>query len=206
MSIRYLYLNPVTYNHLKENNIDINKYFKDKGFHLLDIPTHIFKEIKDEYNDLIKSSDDIVVDARCPELKRILHQERPDIIKYQSKIDPIFIRCGRYFFDKYVKVNPNNTLTMVSPCSQLCDVTSISDRVHFLTWIEFKSKYDINLQLDKPISTPLPMGYFKDLNVNTLWLTGSNLEKLYKIIDDNPANLKLVEYLYCNGCHKGDGL
>lgn len=204
MKKRYLYLNPVTYNQLIANNIDPKEYFKKLGFNVLDIPTHIFKKIKLEYRKLIDNSNDIVLDSRCPELENILRKERPEYVKYLAPIDSIFIRTAQYFYDSLVKDNPSAELLMISPCTQLCSCIDL-DRVVFMTWRKFVSESELDISIKPAADTPLPMGYFSELGVSTLWLSGSDLSSIYSEIEE-PKGLRLIEYLYCNGCHKGDGL
>lgn len=203
---KYLYLNPVTYNNLIENNIDSYNYFHDLGFKLLDIPTHIFDEIREEYAELSQKSDCIILDSRCPELRRLLEDKYPKHLDKLADIDPIFIRTAKYFIKKYLTPNNNAELYMISPCTQLCKMEKLSNRVYFLTWKDFKRVNNLNLTIDKPKSTPLPMGFFDGLNLKSHWAKGSNIDKINSIINDNKDGIRIIEYLYCNGCHNGDGL
>ena len=72
----------------------------------------------------------------------------------------------------------------------------------------FKELNDINLQINKIESSPIPPGFFENLGIKTLSLCSKEkIQNAFSYKFSELKNYQIIELLYCeNGCHNGDGL
>ena len=76
----------------------------------------------------------------------------------------------------------------------------------FLSWKEFVDMLGEEPARKSIEESPIPPGFFEDLGMKTVSVTGEEEIRTY-LNNDMPRDIQLVEMLYCEkGCHNGDGI
>ena len=207
--IKYVFINPVVdrmYNKSQLDNLLIQNNFirigVDKDYHSI---------VKKKYSDLAYSKNSgVILDKRCPLAVETIKQ----YISYEKilehNIHPILIHCAIEIAQRKDLVDNEKFIT--TPCKSLADYGNNLklDKIFFVPWNEFLNNYLKNskngiesIKLDK---SPIPLGYFDDIEVNIKSISGKyDLEYYFK--NNLYEKHNIVEMLYCcGGCNNGDGV
>ncbi|WDV45481.1 [Fe-Fe] hydrogenase large subunit C-terminal domain-containing protein [Clostridiaceae bacterium M8S5] len=206
---KYIWLNPVTSDMLTNNNINVNELFKNLGYILVDLDCSIVDNVLSDYINMCKSTNNPLIDSRCPMVVEIIKEKYPELCKNIAPLDPIFIYCAKHLYKTLIKSNDDSILFIIAPCTSLCHYGNavLKKDVIFTTWKHFKEKHEICIDL-KARRTPIPLGFFDNTDLIIEKLTGESkiLSNINKLIEYK-SNIDLIEILYCkNGCHNGDGI
>lgn len=204
---KFLWINPVTLNMLRDEGIDVNGFAKDLEFEFIDVNPIIAKGVKKLYVDYLKGQAKTIIDARCPLAVDYICEQFSELKDNIAPIKPIFITTAHVLYDRYINKETSDELYMISPCNALCncDRELGSRRITYITWKDFKSKFNIEYDF-KPISTPIPMGFFDNCDIKVYKANSKeDIDGIKEVIKEH--NYDLIEVLYCKGgCHNGDGL
>lgn len=202
--MKYIWINPVVekmYNNSLEN---IKKVFKNKGVIVLSCDGKL-EETKEMFKKEIDTSNKTILDTRCP---LALDYAKKVVLKSKYKIpsiEPILIHTARYLYDTYIE-DTNNEIVITTPCKALKDLGNKlfqnKNRITFFTWIDVCHLFNISL-VKKCDTSPIPLGFFRDISNNILEISGKNSFKE----DFIKQEYDVVEMLYClGGCNNGDGV
>lgn len=204
--MQYIFINPVVANMYIAS--ELNAALLQNGYQRVDVQEDWHSSVKEKYNALLEQTDQTVLDQRCPKAIETAAPYIKDDKTRIPNIHPILIHCGiELSEDEALKGYPK---VITTPCQSLADYGNglgLKDTT-FIPWNQFLKQ----LYLEKPIglklldSSPIPLGYFHDLDVQVTSLSGKETIEQYF---QNEFYLQdaLVEMLYCeNGCHNGDGV
>lgn len=180
------------YNALMEN-------LHTKGFIVADAAPGKVK-VKEEYRRCVANANNFpVIDSRCPYVADMVRREFNPLEHLLAPIDPILITGAKMRKEEF-----DADLTyVVSPCEGFERYNEDFMLIH--TWRQFRT--DINFRYARRAleSTPVPIGFFNDLDVKLISASGEAACR--RLLSDYPSDAKLLELLHCEGgCHKGDGL
>lgn len=200
----FIWINPVT-DKMYEPEV-LNEFLSRNGYRRFDISTDWLSIVREKYGEAVKYSLKPVLDMRCPKVVEIL--EELDIASRVTfpKINPILIHCAQEGSER--EDLQEETKIITTPCQSLADLGNklrLKD-TYFIPWNRFLEKIGSAPPCNLQKSSPIPPGFFKELNVKTVSLTGEeeirNYFEKYEL-----EEVELVEMLYCKeGCHNGDGI
>jgi hypothetical protein len=204
MIMKYVWINPVT-DRMYEKEI-LDTFIRKHGYERVEITKDWLKTVREKYGEAVERSEKPVIDARCPMAVELVKKEICLSDYELPAIEPILLHCGREIAER--KMEQADEIIITTPCQALADQGNDLgyEHVRFLPWNRFLEEL-----MDAPCNrifreTPIPLGFFDKLNVDTVSLTGESeiLTYFQKNIEKEPA---LIEMLYCEGgCHKGDGI
>lgn len=207
----YILINPVASVMYKEHIGEIHTKLQNHKFKIVE-PRCQQSVVKEKYKKYCDGCDDTVLDNRCPAAIEFIYQKIELDGVVVPKIEPILIHTARDLYKEYLLKNKNASLTITTPCESLKILgkeifkKEHKSRIYFKTWNEICDMLNIE-RVAKRTTTPIPMGFFKNLEIPISELSGAlEIEKNLKseILIKKP---KLVEILYCkDGCHNGDGV
>ena len=201
---KVVWLNPVV-----KNIYDfaaLKEILQDKGFSVAECEKDHVKSVKNAYKNALTQSE-LIYDSRCPRAVNFIRanfKEQADLI---SNLNPILIESA---LELSAKLKEDEWLYVTTPCEDLAELGRGLNlaRTTFLTWRSFREQNAINLKMRNIEQSPIPPGFFTNLDVKTLSL--SSKEKIENALSYKFSELKnyqIIELLYCeNGCHNGDGL
>lgn len=201
---KVVWLNPVV-----KNIYDfaaLKEILQDKGFSVAECEKDHVKSVKNAYKNALTQSE-LIYDSRCPRAVNFIRanfKEQADLI---SNLNPILIESA---LELSAKLKEDEWLYVTTPCEDLAELGRGLNlaRTTFLTWKSFREQNAINLKMRNIEQSPIPPGFFTNLDVKTLSL--SSKEKIENALSYKFSELKnyqIIELLYCeNGCHNGDGL
>ena len=201
---KVVWLNPVV-----KNIYDfaaLKEILQDKGFSVAECEKDHVKSVKNAYKNALTQSE-LIYDSRCPRAVNFIRanfKEQADLI---SNLNPILIESA---LELSAKLKEDEWLYVTTPCEDLAELGIGLNlaRTTFLTWKSFREQNAINLKMRNIEQSPIPPGFFTNLDVKTLSL--SSKEKIENALSYKFSELKnyqIIELLYCeNGCHNGDGL
>ena len=201
---KVVWLNPVV-----KNIYDfaaLKEILQDKGFSVAECEKDHVKSVKNAYKNALTQSE-LIYDSRCPRAVNFIRanfKEQADLI---SNLNPILIESA---LELSAKLKEDEWLYVTTPCEDLAELGRGLNlaRTTFLTWKSFREQNAINLNMRSIEQSPIPPGFFTNLDVKTLSL--SSKEKIENALSYKFSELKnyqIIELLYCeNGCHNGDGL
>ena len=201
---KVVWLNPVV-----KNIYDfaaLKEILQDKGFSVAECEKDHVKSVKNAYKNALTQSE-LIYDSRCPRAVNFIRanfKEQADLI---SNLNPILIEST---LELSAKLKEDEWLYVTTPCEDLAELGRGLNlaRTTFLTWKSFREQNAINLKMRNIEQSPIPPGFFTNLDVKTLSL--SSKEKIENALSYKFSELKnyqIIELLYCeNGCHNGDGL
>lgn len=123
-----------------------------------------------------------------------------------SGYSPILIHCGLEASERDDLRDEEKVIT--TPCQALADMGNAMQlkNTRFVTWNQFLESIGEAPTSNLLEASPIPPGFFKDINVVTVSVTGEDEIKKY-LKKDMPEKIQLVEMLFCrDGCHNGDGI
>jgi len=158
-----------------------------------------------------------VIDMRCPKTKQLLDEMGVTAEFTVPTIEPILIHCAREISAREDLQGEEKIIT--TPCQALADMGNaigLPD-TSFIPWNRFLKTLSDQSGRDEEIlairqlkESPIPLGFFEDLELKTVSLTGEEEIREYfqtQKSNEMAKNIELVEMLFCQcGCHNGDGL
>ena len=95
-----------------------------------------------------------------------------------------------------------------TPCQALADRGNELNlkNTKFIPWNQFLQTLNCGPEGKIHKETPIPLGFFDELNFRTVSFTGEyDIREYFR--KDFTKEAQLIELLYCeNGCHNGDGI
>jgi len=183
----------------------LKELLQNKGFDIVECEKDHVCDVKNSYKNLCSKG--IVLDSRCPRAVNFIRSNFKDFSNNISNLNPILIESA---IELSLKLKEDEWLYTTTPCEDLAELgNSLKlERTTFLTWKKFKELNDINLQINKIESSPIPPGFFENLGIKTLSLCSKEkIQNAFSYKFSELKNYQIIELLYCeNGCHNGDGL
>ena len=200
---KLLWLNPVVKNMYDFSAL--KELLQNKGFNIVECEKDHVSDIKNSYKNLCSKG--MVLDSRCPRAVNFIRSNFKEFSNNISSLNPILIESA---IELSSKLKEGEWLYITTPCEDLAELgNSLKlERTTFLTWKKFKELNDINLQISKIESSPIPPGFFENLDIKTLSLCSKEkIQNAFSYKFSELKNYQIIELLYCeNGCHNGDGL
>ena len=184
----------------------LKKSLQDKGFSVMECEKDHANSVKNAYKNSL-SQKKLIFDSRCPRAVNFIRANFKEHASLVSNLNPILIESA---MELSSRLKEDEWLYVTTPCEDLAELGRGLNlaRTTFLTWKSFKEQNEINLETKKLEASPVPPGFFSNLEVKTLSL--GNKEKIQNALSYKFSELKnyrIIELLYCeNGCHNGDGL
>ena len=204
--MKYIFINPVVANmYIKE---ELDRVLYKNGYIRVEVKNDWHKIVKEKYNKELKGVDRTFLDKRCPLAIETIHEYVNRAEVFIPEIDPILIHCGIEIANREELRGQKKIIT--TPCESLAtygNEKNLEDTI-FISWKEFISNLADHekLKVRQLNESPIPLGYFKSLDVKISSISGKeNIENYFK----NKLHMEsdLVEMLYCpNGCNNGDGV
>ena len=201
---KVVWLNPVV-----KNIYDfaaLKEILQNKGFSVVECKKDHVKSVKNAYKNALAQSE-LIYDSRCPRAVNFIRANFKEQAVFISNLNPILIESA---LELSAKLKEDEWLYVTTPCEDLAQLGMELNlaRTTFLTWKSFREQNAINLKMRSIEQSPVPPGFFTNLDVKTLSL--SSKEKIENALSYKFSELKnyqIIELLYCeNGCHNGDGL
>ena len=184
----------------------LKKSLQDKGFSVMECEKDHANSVKNAYKNSLAQKK-LIFDSRCPRAANFIRANFKEQAALISNLNPILIESA---LELSAKLKDGEWLYVTTPCEDLAQLGMELNlaRTTFLTWKSFREQNAINLKMRSIEQSPVPPGFFTNLDVKTLSL--SSKEKIENALSYKFSELKnyqIIELLYCeNGCHNGDGL
>ena len=195
---RFIWLNPVVKQYYDMDRLAAE--LTKKGFKIIEPLEDHLKKVLDSYRASLNETENCVIDARCPLAAEYVRDKFPLSGAVIPDIEPILISCARELLKRYKRA------VITTPCKSLADFGNAKgiDGAEFLPWNEFCDQYGIESPSQKPEKSPIPPGFFRDIEGN---LSISGMEDIHELFSNAVYNrYRIVEMLACEqGCHNGDG-
>jgi len=202
----YIWINPVTAV-MYEPEI-LKNFLQRHGYKQYVSSTDWAQKVKEKYKDEVEQTNYPVLDMRCPKIKNLIKEEGLEGKNQMviPDIDPILIHYGR---EAALRDNWNQEeILMTTPCRALANMGNELNLPHvrFMPWNEFLEELGDRPKGRIPKESPIPPGFFKELDKKTVSLSGEQEIRDY-LEHYAPDGAELIEMLYCtDGCHNGDGI
>lgn len=204
--MKYIWINPVVDKMYEQ--FKLNEILLKNGYTRVDCNMDWAATVKEKYIKILNQSDveKTVIDMRCP----MAYEIPKEIYKNENfifpDIEPILIHCARELAERQDLLEKEKIIT--TPCKALAkmgNALKLKNTI-FFAWTDFIEISKIDLEVQKEIFTPIPLGYFKDINAKVESISGD--KEIREYFDcQRFKSTKLLEMLYCDkGCHNGDGV
>lgn len=200
----YIWINPVT-NSMYETEM-LNKFLHQHGYKRIHASGDWPAIVKEKYRLAVENLTHPVIDMRCPKIRELLDELGITSDVTIPQIKPILIHCGKESGERKDLEGEEKIIT--TPCQALADMGNalgLKD-TWFVPWNRFVERLGGGLECIPLKASPIPPGFFTELGVKTVSITGEAEILSYfqnKISDE----VQLVEMLFCkDGCHNGDGV
>ena len=173
--------------------------------------------VKEKYRIAASQATGPVIDMRCPKTKQVMGEMGVTSKFTIPTIEPILIHCAREISAREDLQGEEKVIT--TPCQALADMGNALGlpNTTFIPWNQFLTTLsDQSVRDNETLTTrqlkesPIPPGFFEDLELKTVSLTGEEEIREYfqtQKSKEMAKDIELVEMLFCQcGCHKGDGL
>ena len=200
----YLWINPVT-DSMYEAEI-LNDFLLRHGYQRFHSSTNWLEVVKEKYKETVQSSSYTVMDMRCPKTTKLLEELGLMSEVTFPEIHPILIHCGQECSEREDLAGEEKIIT--TPCQALADMGNALGLKNtcFIPWNRFLERLGSEPPGIAPKKSPIPLGFFKELGVNCISLSGEEAIRRF-FEEDRLKGIQLVEMLYCkDGCHNGDGI
>lgn len=204
----YIWINPVT-DRMYDSKV-LNEFLLKHGYKRFDTSTDWLTVVREKYDIAVKQSTDTVMDVRCPKVKELLEEIRIDASVTFPDIHPILIHCGEEGSQRADLLDDEKMIT--TPCQALADMGNALEleNTQFIPWRTFLEFIGEGPEGILPTESPIPTGFFSQLDIKTDSITGEEEIRAYfeKFSnEEEQKKVQLVEMLYCkDGCHNGDGI
>ena len=160
--------------------------------------------VRRQYGELLKNADRTVADTRCPVAVSLAKSLPGGQQLLYAPIRPILLSCAAELSAR--KDLAGEDIIVTTPCRALVEMGEMLglSRVRFVTAKSLLA--DIGCVPVKRLeASPIPLGYFRELGVKTVSVTGR--DAIVNALEHLPGDARLLEMLYCaGGCHNGDGI
>ena len=200
---KLVWLNPVVI--ASYDSLELEKALDEKGFIPVQCSGDQIRVVKEKYRAAIAMANKPIADRRCPlALQYITDNYDHDFAV--PDIHPVLIHCALELHERFCP--RNNTLYITTPCKSLAELGNNLgfENTVFVTWNNFLIENGITLTRKSLGVSPIPPGFFSDLNVKVIKLTSKReIDAFFS--SELKANCDMYELLYCEqGCHNGDGI
>lgn len=200
----YLWINPVTES-MYETNV-LNDFIHQYGFERIYTSVDWLSVVREKYRKAVKVSKGTVIDVRCPKAAELVKEIEMTSEVVFPEISPILIHCGLEIAER--ENLQGKEIFITTPCQALADMGNalMVKNMRFIPWNRLLEKIGSAPSGSLPDQSPIPLGFFKELEVTCVSLSGE--ETIRKYFEKNISKeVQLVEMLYCKeGCHNGDGI
>lgn len=200
----YIWINPVTAGMYKPD--ELNMFLSRHGYKRFEVSADWPMIVKEKYRLKVKESTHTVIDMRCPKIAELLKELGVSSRVTIPDIHPILIHCGQEGSEREDLLGEEKVIT--TPCQALADMGNalgLKD-TRFIPWNQFLKSIGDEPKGILPKESPIPPGFFNELQLKTISLTGEEEIRDY-FANEIPNDVQLVEMLYCKGgCHNGDGI
>lgn len=200
----YIWINPVTDGMYEPDVLDA--FLRRHGYKRLKTSGDWLAVVKEKYRLAVTESTHTVIDMRCPKIKGLLDELDITSDVTIPEIKPILIHCGKEAGEREDLVEEEKIIT--TPCQALADMGNALGlkNTWFVPWNRFLETIGEEPKGIVPEESPIPPGFFDELGVKTVSITGEAKIREY-FANDKPGEVQLVEMLFCEGgCHNGDGI
>ena len=215
IAMAYIWINPVTQSMYEPKKL--MNFLQKHGYKRVKVTGDWLNIVKEKYRIAASKATGPVIDMRCPKTKQLLDEMGVTAEFTVPTIEPILIHCAREISAREDLQGEEKIIT--TPCQALADMGNaigLPD-ITFIPWNQFLATLSDQSVRDKEIlairhlkESPIPPGFFEDLELKTVSLTGEEEIREYFQTQESKEmakNIELVEMLFCqHGCHNGDGL
>lgn len=199
----YVWINPVT-DSMYETDV-LNEFLVRHGYQRFYTSGDWLTAVKEKYGTVVREASVAVMDVRCPKTREVVEKAAGSNVIFPD-IRPILIHCGQEGSSQEALTGEEKIIT--TPCQVLADMGNalgLPD-TRFVPWNQFLASIGSIPECLSLKRSPIPPGFFEELGVSTVSLTGE--EEIREYFQKGiPEDVQLVEMLYCKeGCHNGDGI
>ena len=211
----YIWINPVVANMYEPQTLD--KFLRKHEYKQVKTSEDWLYIVKQKYHTAVNEAKSPVMDMRCPKSREVVDAVGTTSEVTFPAVEPILIHCAREISEREDLRGEEKVIT--TPCQALADMGNALNLpdTRFVPWSRFLKAFD-----DAPLKdgetltpqtlkeSPIPPGFFEELELKTVSLTGDDEIREYFqacFAKETPNNVQLVEMLFCKyGCHNGDGI
>ena len=202
--MKYIWINPVT-DGMYERHV-LEQMLNRHGYKRVEVSEDWLLVVRKKYENIVKKTDKPVVDVRCPMAAELVKKLVDESAYEFPEIWPILLHCG-YEIAKKEELQ-GKEIIITTPCLALADQGNTLGyrNVRFVPWNLFLEELNETPEIAFKKETPIPLGFFEELGVDIMSLTGE--KEIRNYFQNHKEQLPaLIEMLYChNGCHNGDGI
>lgn len=202
--MKYILINPVVDSMYEKEELD--EVLFRHGYQRAECQESWGPVVKEKYNELLKTTEKTVIDARCPVAAQKVKEEYQQEHLLVAEIEPILLHCAREISNQEELKGYEKVIT--TPCKALADQGNRLnlEETKFIAWNEFERTLDVTLESRKLSASPIPPGFFGDMEFANDSISGKEIIEEY-FESETSRKMKLIEMLYCQqGCHNGDGV
>lgn len=198
----YIWINPVTESMYHGPALD--EFLVRSGFIRVKHTMDWGRIVREKYRRLLEEGCKTVADARCPMACGLIRNIQGTV--RIAPIEPILIHCAREISGREELKDGMKIIT--TPCRSLADMGNglKLPNTRFVPWNSLLESVGERPEGRSPDASPIPPGFFGDMGVEMVSITGKEAIEEYMGQDDW-KKVRLMELLYCDqGCHNGDGV
>ncbi len=200
----YIWINPVT-DSMYETDV-LNEQLRHHGYERFETSIDWLSIVKEKYRLAACQTMNTIMDMRCPKIRELLEEIGVTGNISIPEIKPILIHCGLECSSQEELRGEEKIIT--TPCQALADMGNSLELkdTRFVPWNQFAKTIGIRPMCLQPKESPIPPGFFDELGLKTVSITGE--EEIRNYFEKGvPNEVQLVEMLFCEGgCHNGDGI
>lgn len=202
--MKYVLINPVVDSMYESSQLDC--VLAENGYQRVECQLPWGIVVKEKYEKVLSEEEETIIDVRCPVAAQMVREEYLREGLHLPKIEPILLHCAREISERKDLKGYEKVIT--TPCKALADTGNLIglEETVFMAWNEFERTLGAKLKPDKLDASPIPPGFFEDVEGADHSLSGE--EEIHQYFKkESWRNTRLVELLYCQqGCHNGDGV
>ena len=192
--MKYLWINPVT-DRMYDKQV-LNEFILQHGYKRVEVSKDWLLVVREKYKKAVQNSEKTVVDVRCPMAADLVKEiAEPDNFEF-PEILPILIHCGCELAK--MQMEEEDELIITTPCQALADRGNELNlkNTKFIPWNQFLQILNCEPEGKLHKETPIPLGFFDELNFRTVSLTGEyDIREYFR--KDYSKETQLIELLYC---------
>ena len=169
--LTYLWINPVSERMISEQNLE--RILTEHHLTQVRCCKDWCSSVKKQYENLMNHANGMVADARCPEAVNLIerYKEEKGVPIQVADIEPILIHCARELSARSDLADGDKIIT--TPCRILAEQGNALElpRTRFVSWKDFLAELGETPE-DAPEASPIPPGFFADLKVPVVSLSG----------------------------------
>ena len=200
----YIWINPVTESMYEPKKL--TDFLQKHGYKQVKVTGDWLNVVKEKYRIAVGEAMTAVIDMRCPKTKQLLDEMGVTAEFTVPTIEPILIHCAREISAREDLQGEEKIIT--TPCQALVDMGNalgLPD-TSFIPWNRFLKTLSDQSGRDEEIlairqlkESPIPLGFFEDLELKTVSLTGEEEIREYfqtQKSNEMAKNIELVEILF----------